>query len=195
MVVCTDFSACSDTALQRAADIAAPDEIRVFLIHVCDPKKAKGPGGRELPEGDGQGWDEDSMRQLKEARRRYFGHLNDTDVQYDAHRYRRAIRSDSKCAPVDGDLQDRQGHEGEPHRPRVAWAHGDVAPPIGKRCRGDRPSRALQRVCGSRGSYSDLSLALMLSKRCLMSPPNALSSSLTSSAFSSKRRSKSSRRG
>ena len=84
MVVCTDFSACSDTALQRAADIAAPDEIRVFLIHVCDPKKAKGPGGRELPEGDGQGWDEDSMRQLKEARRRYFGHLADSDVQYDS---------------------------------------------------------------------------------------------------------------
>ena len=84
MIVCTDFSACSGAALQRAADITARDETRVFLIHVCDPKKAKGPGGREPSEGDGQSWDEDSMHQLKEARRRYFGHLNDTDVQYDA---------------------------------------------------------------------------------------------------------------
>ena len=58
--------------------------LRVFLIHICDPKQAKGPGGREPSEGDGPGWDEASMYQLKEARRRYFGRLNDTEVQYDA---------------------------------------------------------------------------------------------------------------
>ena len=84
MLVCTDFSACSESALRRAADIAKRDETRVFLIHVYDPKKAKGPGGRELSEGDEPCWEEDSMHELKEARARYFDHLNDTDVQYDA---------------------------------------------------------------------------------------------------------------
>ena len=54
------------------------------MIHAYDPKKLKGPGARELTEGDGQGYDEESMRQLREARRRHFGHLPDTDVQYDA---------------------------------------------------------------------------------------------------------------
>jgi nucleotide-binding universal stress UspA family protein len=84
IVVCTDFSSCSELALHRAADIASRDGTRVFLIHAYDPKKAKGPGTREPPEGDRQGWDEDSMHHLKEARHRYFGHLADTDVQYDA---------------------------------------------------------------------------------------------------------------
>ena len=84
IVVCTDFSHCSELALQRAADIASRDETRVFLIHTYDPKKAKGPGAREPGEGDRQAWDEDSMHQLTEARHRYFGHLADTDVQYDA---------------------------------------------------------------------------------------------------------------
>ena len=84
ILVCTDFSSCSELALQRAADIAKRDETRVFLIHAYDPKKVKGPGGREPSEGDHQGWDEDTMHQLGEARRRYFGHLADTEVQYDA---------------------------------------------------------------------------------------------------------------
>ena len=84
IVVCTDFSACSELALQRAADIAGRDETRVFLIHAYDPKKSRGPGPREPSEGDREGWNEDSMNQLKESRRRYFGHLADTDVQYDA---------------------------------------------------------------------------------------------------------------
>ena len=84
IVVCTDFSSCSELALQRAADIARRDEARVFLVHAYDPKKGKGPGGREPSEGDRQAWDEGSMHQLEEARRRYFGHLADTDVQYDS---------------------------------------------------------------------------------------------------------------
>lgn len=84
ILVCTDFSACSELALERAADIAKRDETRVFLIHAYDPKRIKGPGDREPPEGDRQAWDEDSMHQLKEVRRRYFGGLADTDVQYDA---------------------------------------------------------------------------------------------------------------
>ena len=84
IVVCTDFSSCSELALQRAADIAGRDEARVFLVHAYDPKKGKGPGGREPSEGDRQAWDEGSMHKLEEARRRYFGHLADTDVQYDS---------------------------------------------------------------------------------------------------------------
>jgi nucleotide-binding universal stress UspA family protein len=84
ILVCTDFSSCSELALQRAADIARRDETRVFLIHAYDPKKGKGPGAREPTEGDRESWNEDAMHRLKEARRRYFGHLPDTDVQYDA---------------------------------------------------------------------------------------------------------------
>jgi nucleotide-binding universal stress UspA family protein len=84
IVVCTDFSSCSDLALQRASDIARRDETRVFLIHAFDPRKAKGSAVREPTDGDRQGWDEDSMGQLKQARLRYFGHLPDTDVQYDS---------------------------------------------------------------------------------------------------------------
>lgn len=84
IVVCTDFSPCSALALERAADIARRDETRVFLIHTFDPKKVKGPAANAPTERDRRGWDEESMRQLKEARHRYFGHLPDTDVQYDA---------------------------------------------------------------------------------------------------------------
>ena len=84
IVVCTDFSPCSELALERAADIARRDETRLFLIHTYDPKKAKLPGDREPAEGDRQNWDAISMQQLEEARRRHFGHLVDTDVQYDA---------------------------------------------------------------------------------------------------------------
>lgn len=84
IVVCTDFSSCSELALERASDIANRDGTRVFLIHVYDPKRAKSPGGRAVPAGDRDSWDEGSMQELKEARRRYFGHLADTDVQYDA---------------------------------------------------------------------------------------------------------------
>ena len=84
IVVCTDFSSCSDLALEQAADIASRDGARVFLIHVYDPKSVKGPGARPVLEGDRQAWDEGSMHQLKEARHRFFGHIADTDVQYDA---------------------------------------------------------------------------------------------------------------
>jgi nucleotide-binding universal stress UspA family protein len=84
IVVCTDFSPCSELALQRAADIARRDEARVFLVHLYDAKRAKGPGGREPSEGDRPVWEEDSMHRLEEARHRYFGHLADSDVQYDS---------------------------------------------------------------------------------------------------------------
>lgn len=88
IVVCTDFSPCSDVALERASDIARRDETRVLLLHVFDPKKIRGPvlGPMTLgqTDADRQAWDEDSMHQLREARQRYFAHLADTDVQYDA---------------------------------------------------------------------------------------------------------------
>jgi nucleotide-binding universal stress UspA family protein len=84
ILVCTDFSPCSEIALARAADIARRDETRVFLLHVFDPKKLRGPAAGAPTELERQAWDEDSMHGLKEARHRYFGHLVDTDVQYDA---------------------------------------------------------------------------------------------------------------
>ena len=84
IVVCTDFSPCSELALQRASDIARRDETRVFLIHAYDSRKVKGSAPREPADRERQGWDEESMRQLKEARLRHFGHLPDSDVQYDA---------------------------------------------------------------------------------------------------------------
>jgi nucleotide-binding universal stress UspA family protein len=84
IIVCTDFSPCSELALARAAEIARRDETRVFILHTFDPKKVKGPAAYAPTERDRRGWDEDSMRLLKEARQRYFGHLDDTDVQYDA---------------------------------------------------------------------------------------------------------------
>lgn len=84
IVVCTDFSPCSELAVQRAAEIAERDETRVFLIHTFDPKRIKGPAAYANVERDRHGWDEDAMRRLKEARQRYFAHLSDTDVQYDA---------------------------------------------------------------------------------------------------------------
>ena len=84
MIVCTDFSPCSDIALERAADIAKRDETRVFIIHTYDPKRVRGPAALAPTERDRRAWDEESMRQLKGARHRYFGHLSDTDVQYDA---------------------------------------------------------------------------------------------------------------
>jgi len=84
IVVCTDFSSCSDLALQRAADISRRDETRVLLLHVYDPKKGKSIAPRDPAQRDSRPWDEESMHQLKEARDRYFGHLADTNVQYDA---------------------------------------------------------------------------------------------------------------
>ena len=84
IVVCTDFSPSSELALQRASDIAKRDETRVFLLHVFDPKKVRTPGMQGATPRDRRAWDEDSMRQLKEARHRYFGHLPDTEVQYDS---------------------------------------------------------------------------------------------------------------
>ena len=85
IVVCTDFSPCSELALQRAAEIAQRDDTRVFIVHTFDPKKVKGPAAYAPTERDRRGWDEDAMQQLRQARHRYFGHLSDTDVQYDAH--------------------------------------------------------------------------------------------------------------
>ena len=70
--------------MQRAADIAKRDETRVFLVHAYDSRKGKALGARDASEGARQRWNEDAMQQLKEARRRYFAHLPDTDVQYDA---------------------------------------------------------------------------------------------------------------
>ena len=84
MVVCTDFSPCSEIALERAAEIARRDDIRVLIVHTYDPKKLKGPPAFTPTDRDRRGWDEDSMRQLRDARHRYFGRLSDTDVQYDA---------------------------------------------------------------------------------------------------------------
>jgi nucleotide-binding universal stress UspA family protein len=84
IVVCTDFSPCSELALERAADIARRDNTRVLIIHTFDPKKLKGPAAHAPTARDRRGWDEESMRLLKEARHRYFGHLADADVQYDA---------------------------------------------------------------------------------------------------------------
>ena len=84
IVVCTDFSPCSELALQRAAEISQRDATRVFIIHTFDPKRVKGPAAYAPTERDRRGWDEDSMRALKEARDRHFSHLSDTDVQYDA---------------------------------------------------------------------------------------------------------------
>ncbi|NNE16860.1 MAG: universal stress protein [Myxococcales bacterium] len=84
ILVCTDFSPCSELALERAADIAGRDGARVFVIHTYDPKRASGPGARATAPGDREAWDESSMQRLREARRRYFGHFADTDVQYDA---------------------------------------------------------------------------------------------------------------
>ena len=84
IIVCTDFSPCSELALQRAADIAKRDETRVFIVHTFDPKKIKGPSATAPTERDRRAWDDDSMRQLKRARDAHFGHLSDTDVQYDA---------------------------------------------------------------------------------------------------------------
>jgi nucleotide-binding universal stress UspA family protein len=84
ILVCTDFSPCSELALARAADIARRDETRVFLLHVFDPKKLRGPAAHAPTEVGRQTWDEDSMHGLREARHRYFGQLADADVQYDA---------------------------------------------------------------------------------------------------------------
>lgn len=84
ILVCTDFSSCSDVALQRAAEISRRDETRVFLVHVFDPKKVHGPSNLGPTTYEGQAWDEESMHRLREARNRYFRHLPDTEVQYDA---------------------------------------------------------------------------------------------------------------
>lgn len=85
ILVATDFSPCSEVAVQRASDIAHRDETRVFLLHVYDPKRVRSAlSGGAPAEGDRDAWDEDSMRQLKEARHRYFSHLSDSDVQYGA---------------------------------------------------------------------------------------------------------------
>jgi len=84
ILVCTDFSPFSEVAVERAAEIAARDGARVFLIHTYEAKRATALGGRSGAEGDRAAWDESSMHQLREARYRYFGDLADTDVQYDA---------------------------------------------------------------------------------------------------------------
>ncbi len=81
IVVCTDFSACSEKALQRGAEIAARENTRVFLINVCGPRKGPAPGA---PEWDSKLWYEDAMGELKRARYKHFSDLSDTDVQYDA---------------------------------------------------------------------------------------------------------------
>ncbi len=84
VLVCTDFSPCSEVALRRASDIARRDETRVLILHTFDPKRLGGLAAHAPTEPEGRGWDEESMRALKAARDRYFGHLSDTEVQYDA---------------------------------------------------------------------------------------------------------------
>jgi nucleotide-binding universal stress UspA family protein len=84
IVVCTDFSPCSNVALARAADIARRNETRVFLVHIFDPGKVRRPATLGPAGSDDRSWDEESMHQLREARYRYFGYLADSDVQYDA---------------------------------------------------------------------------------------------------------------
>lgn len=84
ILVCTDFSPCSEVAVERAAEIAARDGARVFLIHTYEAKRATGLVGRSAAQGDREAWDESAMHRLREARYRYFGDLADTDVQYDA---------------------------------------------------------------------------------------------------------------
>ncbi len=81
IVVCTDFSACSEKALQRGAEIATREKTRVLLVHVCGPRRGPAHGA---PEWDDRLWYEDSMGELKRARHKYFGGMSDTDVQYDA---------------------------------------------------------------------------------------------------------------
>ena len=81
IVVCTDFSPCSELALERAADIARQADTRVLLIHVCGPKR--GPTARAKEWGDRIYYDE-AMGELRRARVKYFGDLSDSDVQYDA---------------------------------------------------------------------------------------------------------------
>ena len=85
IIVCTDFSPCSDVAVARAADIAARDDVRVFLLHTYDPKRVKGPAAYAPTERDRHGWDEESMRQLKGVRHEFFAGLPDTDVVLGRH--------------------------------------------------------------------------------------------------------------
>ena len=81
IVACTDFSPCSELALERAADIARQGDTRVLLVHVCGPKR--GPATRAKEWGDRIYYDE-AMGELRRARVKYFGELSDSDVQYDA---------------------------------------------------------------------------------------------------------------
>ncbi len=83
IIACTDFSPCSDTALRRAAKIAEREGKRVFLVHTFDPKSfahRQSPGAIDT----GKTWDDLSMERLRDARRRFFSALPDTDVQFDA---------------------------------------------------------------------------------------------------------------
>ena len=52
ILVCTDFSPCSEVALERAAEIAGRDGARVFLIHTYDPKRGTALSNRSLAPGD-----------------------------------------------------------------------------------------------------------------------------------------------
>ena len=76
ILVCTDFSACSELAFPRAAQLAQTDQARVLLVHVCPPSGRSGAPPKA-------GWDEESGRGLRSARNKYFGELSDNDVQYD----------------------------------------------------------------------------------------------------------------
>lgn len=83
IIACTDFSPCSDEALRSAARIAKREGKRVLLVHTFDPKSfahRQSPGAIET----GKTWDSVSMERLRDARRRFFSGLSDTDVQFDA---------------------------------------------------------------------------------------------------------------
>ena len=43
MIVCTDFSPCSEVALERAAVIANRDATRVFIVHTYDAVPCASP--------------------------------------------------------------------------------------------------------------------------------------------------------
>ncbi len=73
-LVCTDFSSCSEAALERASELVDRAESRVLLLHVCAPHAGEHAGE----------WHSEAMRELRRARDAHFGKLSDNEVQYDA---------------------------------------------------------------------------------------------------------------
>ena len=96
VLACTDFSSCSELAIRRAAEIVKDQNARVFLLHVYDPRKLRRIQGRG---------DEESMRELRALRNRYFAELEDADVPYNAVADTDPIQRICKVADeIDADL-------------------------------------------------------------------------------------------